>query len=100
MRWLLFLSRLAFLCNVCFLLAVSLQFLRWFQNHDLESYFIIIGYFLVAIINPLANFCVLYLFVGSRERLKVVPSWLWIANFAFFILQIIYLLYLNGTGLS
>ena len=99
MRWLLFLSRLAFLCNVCFLLAVSLQFLRWFQNQDLESYFIIIGYFLVAFINPLANFCVLYLLVGSRERLKVVPSWLWMANFVFFVLQIIYLLYLNGTEL-
>lgn len=98
MRRLLFLSRLAFICNVFFLLAVSLQLTRWFQNQDAEALVIIIGYFLVALINPIANFCYFYLLLGNRERLQVVPSWLSVSNFVFFILQIIYLLYLNGTA--
>jgi len=97
MRWLLFLSRLAFICNVFFLLAVSLQLMRWFQNQDVEAYVIIIGYFMVGLINPLANFSCLFLFLNNRARLKVVPTWLLLANFVFFILQIIYLIYLNGT---
>jgi hypothetical protein len=97
MRWLLFLSRLAFLCNVFFLLAVSLQLTRWFQNQDAEAFVIIIGYFMVAFINPIANFCSLFVFFNRRSALRVVPQWLLVSNFVFFILQIIYLFYLNGT---
>jgi hypothetical protein len=97
MRWLLFLSRLAFLCNVFFLLAVSLQLTRWFQNPDAEAYVIIIGYFMVALINPLANFCALLVFFNKREKFALMPSWVVIANVVFLFLQIIYLLYLNGT---
>lgn len=98
MRWLLFLSRLAFICNVFFVLAVSLQLTRWFQNQDAEAFVIIIGYFLVAFINPIVNFCYLYLLFGKRDRLQVVPLWLRIANVVFLIFEIIYLLYLNGTS--
>jgi hypothetical protein len=97
MRWLLFLSRLAFICNVFFLLAVSLQLTRWFHNQDAEALVIIIGYFLVALINPLANICSLFLFVNNKTKLSVVPRWLLISNFVFLILQLIYLINLNGT---
>jgi hypothetical protein len=97
MRWLLFLSRLAFICNVFFLLAVSLQLTRWFQNQDAEALVIIIGYFMVAIINPLANFCCLFLFLNNRQQVSVVPRWLLVANFVFFVVQILYIINLNGT---
>ncbi|HEU4902856.1 MAG TPA: hypothetical protein VFT06_08690 [Flavisolibacter sp.] len=97
MRWLLFLSRLAFICNVFFLLAVSLQLTRWFHNQDAEALVIIIGYFLVALINPLANICSLFLFFNNKTKLFVVPRWLLISNFVFLILQLIYLINLNGT---
>lgn len=97
MRWLLFLSRLAFICNVFFLLAVSLQLARWFQNQDAEALVIIIGYFLAGLINPAANVCCLLLLAGGRRRLQVVPVWLLISNFVFLILQLLYLIYLNGT---
>jgi len=97
MRWLLFLSRLAFICNVFFLLAVSLQLTRWFQNEDAEATIIIIGYFMAAIINPVANISCLFLLVYRKSSLDVVPRWLLLSNFVFLILQLIYLLYLNGT---
>lgn len=97
MRWVLFLSRLAFVCNVFFLLAVSLQLAQWFQNQDAEALIIIIGYFLAALINPVANLCYLYMLVGNRRRLQTVPVWLIVSNAVFLILQLLYLIYLNGT---
>ncbi len=96
MRWLLFLSRLAFICNVFFALAVSLQLGRWFQNMDAEATIIIIGYFMVALINPAANLCYFVLLGINRSKLLIVPIWLLIANFIFLLLQIFYILHLNG----
>ncbi|WP_121355480.1 hypothetical protein [Flavisolibacter nicotianae] len=97
MRWLLFLTRLAFICNLFFLLAVSLQLSRWFQNQDAEALVIIIGYFMAALVNPVANICVLFLFLQNRIKLAAVPRWLLFSNGVFLILQIIYLINLNGT---
>lgn len=97
MRWLLFLSRLAFVCNVFFLLAVSLQLMRWFQNQDAEALVIIIGFFMAAVVNPAANLCSLILLVGNKSRLQLVPRWLLTANAFFLTLQVLYLINLNGT---
>jgi len=96
MRWLLFLSRLAFVCNCFFLLALSLQFGRWFQNQDAEATIIIIGYFMSALLNPVALVCYALLFFLKRAGLNPVPKWLMIANSLFLIFQIFYILHLNG----
>ena len=97
MRWLLFLTRLAFICNLFFLLAVSLQLSRWFQNQDAEALVIIIGYFMAALVNPVANICVLFLLLQDRIKLAAVPRWLLFSNGLFLILQIIYLIHLNAA---
>lgn len=96
MHRLLFLSRLAFICNAFFALAVSLQFWRWFQNMDAEATTIIIGYFMAALFNPLANICYGLLFFINRSKLAVVPLWLRIANFIFLVFQVIFIFQLNG----
>ena len=96
MRWLLFLSRLSFICNVFFLIALSLQVGRWFQHEVTESTVIIVGYLMVMLLNPVTNLCYLVLLIGSRSKLSIVPFWLLISNFLFLILQIFYILYLNG----
>ena len=88
MRWLLFLSRLAFICNCFFLLAVSLQFGRWFQNQDAESLAIIIGYFMAMLFNPAAIVCYLFLFFVNKTKLQVVPKWIIFANTFFLFLQL------------
>ena len=95
MRWLLFLSRLAFVCNLFFLLAVSIQATRWIQNEDLESTIIIVGYLMVAVLNPVVNLLYLLLFFAGRQTLKGVPRWLRIGNIFFLLLQILYLIFLN-----
>lgn len=95
MRWLLFLSRLAFICNSLFLVAVSLQFSRWFKDQQLEATLIITGYFMAMLLNPAAILCYGLLALNNRPKLSLIPRWLIVANCIFLLLQIFYLFYLN-----
>ena len=95
MRWLLFLSRLAFICNVFFLLAFSLQISNWVKDQDLTSYFVIIGYVMGFVLNPLTNLCYFFMGIIARKKLSIVPAWLITANILFLVIDAFYLLYLN-----
>ncbi|HVK97887.1 MAG TPA: hypothetical protein VM368_08720 [Flavisolibacter sp.] len=97
MRWLLFLSRIAFLSNVFFALAVSIQIIDWIRNPELVSTILVIGYLLAAIFNPLVNLLYILFLPLGRRKLKEIPTWLMIANFLFLVLQIFYIIYLNDT---
>ena len=44
MKWLLFLSRLAFICGLCFLLSLSLLVRNWTNDDAITSTIIMIGY--------------------------------------------------------
>lgn len=99
MRWLLFLSRVAFVCNLFFLLSALLQWKAFISDQSVVSTIVIAGYFLaVFLFSPLVN--VLY---GAQAILKknlfqVVPRWLVLTNFLFFVLQIVFItFYLNDT---
>ena len=96
MRPLLFLSRLALICNVFFLLAVSLQMANWLHNADLVALIVMIGYLMVAVINPLVNLLIILL-VLIRRKLPLIPTWLIVVNFLFLVLQILYVLFLNDV---
>ncbi len=96
MRWLIFLSRLAFVCNCFFLLAVSLQLTRWFKNEDAEALTLIIGFAMAIVINPAALLCYLIIFFINRRGLQSVPLWLRLANGLFLGLQVFYLFHLNA----
>lgn len=95
MRWLSTLSRIAFICNAFFVLAFSLQLVNWLPNADITATIVVIGYFLAFLVNPLVNLSYLLLFVVRKAYLKAVPLWLLLANFAFLIFQIFYIIYLN-----
>jgi len=94
-RWLLVLSRVAFICNICFLIAFSIQMTDWIKNEDITSMIALIGYVMGFILNPLLVVCYLLIFIFSKKRLKTVPSWLLTANILFLVIQILYILYLN-----
>jgi hypothetical protein len=81
---------------VFFLLALSLQLLQWIQNKDAEATVIIIGYIMAAFLNPVVNLAYLVLFLTRRGALSAVPRWLVMLNIVFLLLQIIYLIFLNG----
>jgi hypothetical protein len=95
MRWLLFLSRLAFFCNVLFLVAFGFRFGRWDNYHELISTVIIIGWVLVFLFNPLVNLCYLVLFLTKRKALSIVPVWLKTSNIFFLIIELIFVAFLN-----
>jgi hypothetical protein len=96
MRWLLKLSRVAFVCNIFFLLAFSIQISNWVKNRDLIDYFVITGYVMGFILNPVTNFCYIVFGIFSRNVLKIVPSWLIVANVLFLVIDAFYILYLNS----
>ncbi|MDB5252644.1 MAG: hypothetical protein JWP27_1813 [Flaviaesturariibacter sp.] len=96
MRVVLFLSRIAFICNVFFLVAVLLRFANGLQNGVFVSTVVIMGYFLVVLFNPLVN--LIYGVLLLRRRLPgIMPKWLVLANFIFLLLQLQYILFLNDT---
>jgi hypothetical protein len=84
-----FLSRVAFICNTCFLLALVILWLKHPPEGELISLIIILGYVLAMLINGIVNlwYAILLLF---RKPLKTyVPVWLIIVNFLFLIAQLI-----------
>ena len=88
MRLLRLLSRVAFICNICFLLA---SFVQWLPNPPeggVVSMIIILGYLLAILVNTLVNVWVIALFVARRLIKDAVPTWLLIANFLFFSIQL------------
>ena len=94
MRWLLFLSRLAFISGIFFLLTVSLQITNWSADEAITSTIVIIGYFLSIFIIPVVNLCYLAA-LAIRKSLNPVPLWLSLANLLLLFLQLFYIFYLN-----
>lgn len=95
MQRLLFYSRIAFVCNIFFLLAFTLHLTPWVTNEDLTSWILILGYVMGFILNPILNLIYLILFIGRRKFIPPVPSWLVMANVLFLVIQLFYLLYIN-----
>jgi len=92
MQLLRLLSRVAFICNICFLLA---SFIQWLPNPPeggLVSLVIVLGYLLSIFVNVVVNCWVLFMLMTRRLRAASVPVWLLVVNFIFFILQLLLLI--------
>src|SRR5579871_1434488 len=87
-----FFSRVAFICNICFLVASFTQWLPALPDNALLSDIIILGYLVSVVINLLVNLVVLLLLLAGRLGRAKVPVWLLIVNFVFFIVQIVLLI--------
>ena len=98
MRWLLFLSRVAFVCNLLFLVAFTLSVTKWLKNEELTSAIIIAGFVLSVLFNPLVNVCYLVVFWVKRKSLAIIPAWIMVMNILFIILQLVFLLMLNVSN--
>jgi hypothetical protein len=96
MRWLLFLSRLAFISGICILIWLLLAMVKTENNELFSSTIITIGYVMGAILLPLVNICYLVLrLAGKKAALSFVPRWLIIANTVFLVVLLYYIFYLN-----
>lgn len=92
MHLLRFLSRAAFICNSCFLLAMVLLWLPKPPQGELVSLVIVLGIVLALILNGLTNAWLAILLFGRDKQKKILPPWLAWTNFIFFILQLIFIL--------
>lgn len=89
---LLFFSRVALLCNLCFLFAFSMHYLPAMRNGVLPSTVIILGNVLAIVLNTLLNLLFILIFLAGRVKATGVPRWLVITNFFFFVFQAILLI--------
>ncbi len=86
MRLLLFISKVSFICNICYVLSVVGRYFNLEQIHDSVKNTVIILGFIAVFINALVNLLWIFsLIIGKKS----VPLWLGIANFLFLIFQIV-----------
>jgi hypothetical protein len=89
-----FLSRVAFICNCCFLL---LSFSQWLP-HPLENALtgdvLFLGWMGAFYVNIFICIILLILLLIGRLRKVGIPAWLLIVNFLFFAVQLT-IIYLN-----
>jgi hypothetical protein len=98
MRWLLFLSRLAFICGIFLLISISIQIYDWARDQVTVSTILIIGYFMGFVILPLVNLCYLGVLIVKRRLAIFVPLWLVTANLFFLLILVLFIFYFNGPG--
>lgn len=87
MRKLLFLSRLALICNLLFLVCLMMQRMQGFEgNADINGVVIILGWFISPILNLVT--CFSYGWIFTKQKAMVIPSWQVIANSFFLLLEL------------
>ena len=89
---LLFLSRVAFICNLCFIISFLTHYLSVLSNGIIPSTIIILGNVLALIINSILILLFGFILLSGKSIGKFVPPWLGIVNILFFIFQFILLL--------
>jgi hypothetical protein len=95
MRWLLFLSRLAFICGICFLISLGFAMSNRDNNEPFSQTIITIGYFMGLIIVPVTDLCYIVVSGAGKKLRTIVPLWLVIANILFLFVLLFYIFYLN-----
>ena len=92
MRKLLFFSRVAFICNACFLVTLLFHYIPGLPNNGISSTFIIMGRLLSIAITSILIIAYIIVLLTSKTLFKYVPAWLVLTNFLFFVLQFIFLI--------
>ncbi len=87
-----FFSRVAFICNICFLAALAILWMDHPPEGDLISLIIVIGFVFSFIINQIVNICYAINLLLKKPIRNFIPTWLMIANFLFLIPELILLL--------
>ena len=87
------LARVAFICNICFLLASLILWLPNPPEGTLVSTVIIMGYLLGLLVNAIVNGWAAILLAAGKLRAAAIPVWLLAVNFIAFILQLLSLIF-------
>ena len=92
MQSLIFFSRVAFICNVCFVLVWVMRYypvLEEGRPSDAVSLVLILGILIATVLNLVVNLFVLVFLLQRKPVWKHFPGWLIIANFLFLLPQTI-----------
>jgi hypothetical protein len=92
MSRLLFFSRVAFLCNICFLATFIIRFVPALKEAFFVSTIVIIGLVMSIVINVMVNLFCLLMVMTRKPLRRYVPMWMMITNFLFFVFQVILLI--------
>jgi hypothetical protein len=92
MAKLLFFSRVALVCNICFGITFLLKSIPALRDGIFVSTIIIMGLVLAIVINVIINFFYLVISFVHKPVTNYVPMWLVVINFLFFVVQAILLL--------
>jgi hypothetical protein len=82
------LNRAAFICNICFLLAVGILLFRHPVNPGLTSIIIVMGFIVSVVLNFTVNVWLIFLFI-AKKPLSEIPRWLIFLNGGFLAVQLI-----------
>lgn len=92
MQNLIFFSRVAFICNVCYVFVWIMRYyplLKQGQQGHFVSLVLILGVLVAFLLNIIVNM-VVFIFILQRKAIwKYFPTWLLIANFLFLFPQLI-----------
>jgi hypothetical protein len=88
MRWLLFIGRVAFICNLFFVICLLLRHTHFTIPSAFNEFVIIVGWVLSILLNFIFVLSVIILVL--RKRNILVPKWVLIVNSFFFIFQVSY----------
>lgn len=92
MQSLIFFSRVAFICNVCFVVVWVMRYypiLKQGQPGEFVSLVLILGILIAFLLNIGVNLFVLVFMLQRKGVWKHFPGWLIITNFLFLLPQII-----------
>lgn len=95
MRWLIFLSRVAFLCGVFMVVAFALLFIEHSEDETVSSAVIMAGYGLAMVVLPITGLSYLITGILARRKMAILPRWLIISNILFLIAFLIFTFYIN-----
>jgi len=88
-----FSSRVAFIFNIFFLLAVALQYKSFIKEESIAYNLIIISFFpAVFLFSPIINMTYFIVLLMKRNLFALVPKWLVLTNFIMLIIQILYII--------
>jgi hypothetical protein len=94
MRWISFFSRVAFICNIAFVLCVLLQGRLFLRNQALVSTLVVAGYVLAPFVfTPVVNLLYATVLVRKKPLFLQVPKWLVVVNFSFLLVQLLFVLF-------
>lgn len=92
MRQLLFLLKVAFICNVLFLITIALHFIHVHEHNALLSTIITTGLIIAPFINTVLIGGMIYVFIFQYKKTKMLPRWLCVGNAICWLVQLIYII--------